>query len=55
MLGLANRCRGRLWLRGAPRVRLVFRQRARLVKVLGIALAVLLLLSFTLPLILSGR
>jgi hypothetical protein len=36
-------------------VRLVFRQRARLVKVLGIALAVLLLLSFTLPLILSGR
>jgi hypothetical protein len=33
----------------------VFRQRATLVKWLGLILAVLLVLSFTLPLILSGR
>jgi hypothetical protein len=33
----------------------VFRHRARLVKVLGIALAVMLLLSFTLPFVLAGR
>jgi hypothetical protein len=33
----------------------VYRHRARLVKVVGVILAVLLLLSFTLPLLLSGR
>jgi len=33
----------------------VFRHRERLVKVLGVILAVMLLLSFTLPLLLSGR
>jgi hypothetical protein len=33
----------------------MFRQRARLVKWLGVILAVMLLLSFTLPLLLSGR
>gem|GEM_PF-2034868 len=33
----------------------MFRHRERLVKVLGVILAVMLLLSFTLPLLLSGR
>jgi len=33
----------------------MFRHRRRLIQVLGIALAVMLLLSFTLPFILSGR
>ena len=33
----------------------MFRHRTRLVKWLGVILAVMLLLSFTLPLILSGR
>jgi hypothetical protein len=33
----------------------VFRHRERMVKVLGVILAVMLLLSFTLPLLLSGR
>jgi hypothetical protein len=33
----------------------VFRHRERMVKILGVILAVMLLLSFTLPLLLSGR
>ena len=33
----------------------MFRHRERMVKVLGVILAVMLLLSFTLPLLLSGR
>jgi hypothetical protein len=33
----------------------VFRYRTRLVKWLGVILALMLVLSFTLPLILSGR
>jgi len=33
----------------------VFRNRTRLVKWLGVILALMLVLSFTLPLILSGR
>lgn len=33
----------------------MFRHRDRMIKVLGVILAVMLLLSFTLPLLLSGR
>jgi len=33
----------------------VFRHRERLVKILGVILAIMLVLSFTLPLLLSGR
>ena len=33
----------------------MFHNRERLVKVLGIILAVMLILSFTLPLVLAGR
>jgi hypothetical protein len=33
----------------------VFRHRDRMIKVLGVILAVMMLLSFTLPLLLSGR
>jgi hypothetical protein len=33
----------------------VFRHRERMIKILGLILAIMLLLSFTLPLLLSGR
>jgi hypothetical protein len=33
----------------------VFRHRERMVKIMGVILAVMLLLSFTLPLLLAGR
>jgi len=33
----------------------VFRHRERLIKILGVVLAVMLLLSFTLPFVLAGR
>lgn len=33
----------------------MFRHRERMIKVLGVILAVMMLLSFTLPLLLSGR
>lgn len=33
----------------------MFRHRERMIKVLGVILVVMLLLSFTLPLLLSGR
>jgi hypothetical protein len=33
----------------------VFRHRERMVKIIGVILAVMLLLSFTLPLLLAGR
>jgi hypothetical protein len=33
----------------------VFRHRERMIKVVGVILAVMLLLSFTLPLLLAGR
>jgi hypothetical protein len=33
----------------------VFRHRDRMIKILGVILAVMMLLSFTLPLLLSGR
>ncbi len=33
----------------------MFRHRERMIKIIGVILAVMLLLSFTLPLLLSGR
>ncbi|MBS1196212.1 MAG: hypothetical protein H6R33_932 [Actinobacteria bacterium] len=33
----------------------MFRHRERMIKVVGVVLAVMLLLSFTLPLLLAGR
>lgn len=33
----------------------MFRHRERMIKILGVILAVMMLLSFTLPLLLSGR
>lgn len=33
----------------------MFRHRERMVKIMGVILAVMLLLSFTLPLLLAGR
>ena len=33
----------------------MFRHRERLIKIIGVILAVMLLLSFTLPLLLAGR
>ncbi len=33
----------------------MFRHRDRMIKILGVILAVMMLLSFTLPLLLSGR
>jgi hypothetical protein len=33
----------------------VFRHRDRMIKILGVILAIMLLLSFTLPLLLAGR
>jgi hypothetical protein len=33
----------------------VFRHRERMIKIIGVILAIMLLLSFTLPLLLAGR